>query len=159
MNKKKFLFYIKVRTALNISAGAIYDELYSVCGDQAPSYTTVKRWAKWFREGGEEIEDEARPGRPVTETTFENIEQVHLLIDDDPHITIEEVQEQTGLSHDTVRRIITDHLNLKKTTARYIPKDLTDFQRAERVRICKQNLAKFQEESDQIDALSVTDVG
>ena len=145
MNKESFRFYIKVRTALNISAGAIYDELYSVCGDQAPSYATVKRWAKWFREGGEEIEDEARPGRPVTETTFENIEQVRLLIDDDPHITIEEVQEQTGLSHGTVQRIITDPLNLKKATARYIPKDLTDFQQAERVRICKQNLAKFQE--------------
>jgi len=55
------------------------------------------------------------------------------------------VQDQTGLSYGTIQRIITDHLNLKKITARYIPKDLTDFQRAERVRICKQNLAKFQE--------------
>jgi len=54
------------------------------------------------------------------------------------------VQEQTGLSDGTVQRIITDHLNLKKITARYIPKDLTNFQRAERVRICQQNLAKFQ---------------
>ncbi len=106
---------------------------------------TVKRWAKWFREGREEIEDEARSGKPVTETTNENIEQVRLLIDDDPHITIEEMQEQTGLSYGTTYRILTDHLNLKKVTARYIPKDLTDFQRAERVRICKQNLAKFQE--------------
>ncbi|CAF3200772.1 unnamed protein product [Rotaria sp. Silwood2] len=58
---------------------------------------------------------------------------------------MEEVQEQTGSSHGTVQRIITDHLNLKKVTARYISKDLTDFQRAERVRICQQNLAKFQE--------------
>ena len=143
MSKENFRFYIKVRTALNISAGAIYDELYSFCGDQAPSYAIAKRWAKWFREGREEVEDEARPGRPVTETTSENIEQVRLIIDDDPHITIEEMQEQTGLSHGTVQRIITDHLNLKKVTARYIPKNLTDFQRAERVRICKQNLAKF----------------
>ena len=41
MSKENFRFYIKVRTALNISAGAIYDELYSVYGDQAPSYATV----------------------------------------------------------------------------------------------------------------------
>lgn len=59
MSKENFRFYIKVRTAFNISAGAIYDELYSFCGDQAPSYATVKRWAKWFREGREEVEDEA----------------------------------------------------------------------------------------------------
>ncbi|CAF5132151.1 unnamed protein product, partial [Rotaria sp. Silwood1] len=133
------------RTALNIPPSVIYNELHSVHGDQVPCLRTVERWAKWFREGLEEIEDETRPGRPVTETTSENIEQVHLLIDDDPHITIEEVQEQTGLSHGTIQRIITDHLNLKKITARYIPKDLTDFQRAERVQIYQQNLAKFQE--------------
>ncbi|CAF1145204.1 unnamed protein product [Rotaria sp. Silwood1] len=104
----------------------------------------VKRWAKWFREGREDVQDEARPDRPVTKTTSDNIEQVRLLIDDDPHITIEEWQEQTDLSHGTIHRITTDHLNLKKVTARYIPKDLTDIQRAERVRICKQNLGKFQ---------------
>ncbi|CAF3030180.1 unnamed protein product, partial [Rotaria sp. Silwood2] len=145
MSKENFRYYIKVRAALNIPASVIYDELYSVHGDEAPSYRTVRRWAQWFCEGREEIEDEARPGRSITETISENIEQVRLLIDDDPHITIEEMQEQTGLSHGTVQRIITDHLNLKKVTARYTPKDLTDFQRAERVQICKQNLAKFQE--------------
>ncbi|CAF5161705.1 unnamed protein product, partial [Rotaria sp. Silwood1] len=90
------------------------------------------RWAKWFREGREEVEDEARPGRPVTETTTENIEQIRRLIDDDPYSTIEELQEQTGLSYSTTPRIISDHLQLRKITARYIPKHLTDFQRAER---------------------------
>ena len=66
MNKENFRFYIQVRTALNIPATTIYDELYSVHGDQAPSLRTVKRWAKCVREGREEIEDEPRPGRPVT---------------------------------------------------------------------------------------------
>ncbi len=89
MSKENFRFYIKVRTALNIPPGVIYDEPYSVWGGQAPSYATVKRWAKWFHEGREEVEDEARLGRPVTETTSENIKQVRLLIDDDSHITIE----------------------------------------------------------------------
>ncbi|CAF4211367.1 unnamed protein product, partial [Rotaria sordida] len=145
MSTENFRFYIKVRTALNIQARIIHDELYSVYGDQAPSLTTVKRWSKLFREGREEIEDESRPGRPITETTSENIEEIRLLINDDPYLTIEELQEQTDLSYGTVHRIITDHLNLRKVTARYIPKDLTDFQRAERVRICKENLAKFQQ--------------
>jgi hypothetical protein len=76
MNKENFRFYIKVRTALNIPASVIYNELHSVHGGQVPCLRTVERWAwaKWFREGREEIEDEARPGRPVTETTSENIE-------------------------------------------------------------------------------------
>ena len=104
---------------------------------------TKLSWSKLFREGREEIEDKARPGRPITETTAENIEEVRLFIDDDPRITIEDIQEQTNLSYEPVQRIIGDHLKLRKITARYVPKDLTDRQRAERVRICKQNLAKI----------------
>ena len=83
MDKEHFRFYIKTRTALKIPAKDIHNELYSVHGDQAPSFRTVKRWYKWFHEDREEVEDEARPGRPIIETTDENIEQVRLLIDDD----------------------------------------------------------------------------
>ena len=130
MSTENFRFYIKMRTALNIQARIIHDELYSVYGDQAPSLRTVERWSKLFRDGREELEDEARPCRAITETTSENIEQIRQLIDDDPYLTIEALQEQTDLSYGTVHRIITNHLNLRKITARYIPKDLTDFQRA-----------------------------
>lgn len=144
MTTENFHFYIKVRTALNISPSIIHDELSSVLGDQTPSLRTVQRWSKAFREGREEMEDEGRPGRPITETTAENIEQVRLLIDDNPYITIEEVQVQTDLSYGTVQRIISDHLKLRKLTARYVSKLLNDFQRSERVRICKENLVKFQ---------------
>ncbi|CAF4375665.1 unnamed protein product, partial [Rotaria sp. Silwood2] len=144
MNKENFRFYIKVRTALNIPARIIYDELCPVCGDQAHALRTVEWWSKLFREGREDAEDEERLGRSITETTSENIEQVRSLINDNPHITIQEMEVQTGLSHGTIHRIISDHLNLKKLTARYIPKQLTDSQKAERVRICKENLEKFE---------------
>ncbi|CAF2882018.1 unnamed protein product [Rotaria sp. Silwood2] len=144
MDKENVRFYIKVRTALGIEARTIHDELYTGFGDKAPSYRTVARWSHLFREDRKEVEDEDRPGRPVTETTSENIEQVQSIIDDDPFVTVDELQEQTGLSHGTVYRIVSDHLKLMKITARYVPKHLTDFQRAERVRICKENLAKFE---------------
>ncbi|CAF3911398.1 unnamed protein product [Rotaria sp. Silwood1] len=145
MNKEHFRFYIKVRTALNIPPRTIHEELHVVHSDQASPLRTVERWSKWFRKGREELEDEPRPGRPITETASENIEQVRLLINDDPHITIEEVQEQIGLTYGTIQRIISNHLNLTKITARYIPKHLTDSQRAERVRICRESLTKFEQ--------------
>ena len=114
MSAENFRFYIKVRTALNIQARIIHDELNLVYGDQAPSLRTVERWSKLFRDGREEIEDEARSGRPITETTFENIERIRFLIDDDPYLTIEELEYETGLSHGTIHQIIAEHLNLKK---------------------------------------------
>ncbi|CAF1525642.1 unnamed protein product, partial [Rotaria sp. Silwood1] len=134
MSTENFRFYIKTRTALNIQARIIHDELYSVYGDQAPSLRIVERWSKLFRDGREELEDTARPGRPITETTSENIEQIRQLIDDDPgELRFVSLLTNTGKCY----RV--------KITARYIPKDLTDFQRAERVRICKENLSKFQQ--------------
>lgn len=145
MEKEYFRFYIKTRTLLNIQARIIHDELYSAYGDEAPCLSTVEKWSKRFREGQEDVEDKERPGRPITEATSENIEEVRSLITDDPHITIEEIEVQTSLSHGTIQRIVSDHLNLRKMTARYVPKHLTDSQRAERVRICKENLAKFED--------------
>ena len=46
MNNENFRFYIKVRTALNIQPKLIHDELYSVFGDQGPSYNTVAKWSR-----------------------------------------------------------------------------------------------------------------
>ena len=49
------------------------------------------------------------------------------------------------MSFGTIQRIVSDHLNLRKMTARYISQDPTDVQRAERDGICKENLLKFQQ--------------
>lgn len=95
MDKENLRFYIKVCTALDIPARIIYDELCSVFGDQAPALRTVERWSKLFREGREDVEDEERPGRPVTETTSENIVKARRLVDDDSHITIQEMKTRS----------------------------------------------------------------
>ncbi|CAF4204062.1 unnamed protein product [Rotaria sordida] len=76
MDKENFHFCIKERTALNIQAKDIHEELCFACGDETPSLKTIEEWSKWFRESREEAEDEVRPDRLVIETTSENIEQV-----------------------------------------------------------------------------------
>ncbi|CAF4414632.1 unnamed protein product, partial [Didymodactylos carnosus] len=113
--------------------------------DSSSSSSNCSTWSKWFRDGREDVEDEERVGRPITETTTENIRQVEDLINDDPYITINELEAESGLSHGTIQRIISDHLQLKKVTARYVPKHLTNFQKAERVRIYQENLLKFEQ--------------
>ena len=102
MNTENFRSYIKVRTALKVKPKTIYDELYSVYTDQALSYSKVAKWSKSFREGCETVEDQPRPGRPVTETTPANIEEVRRLINDDPHLTIDEIQAETCMSHGSI---------------------------------------------------------
>ena len=83
---------------------------------------TVERWSVWFREGREEIEDEPRPDRLVIETTSENIEQVRLTSESDSR---------------TTHRILSSHLNLRKSTDRYVSKHQTYSQRFEQSKRCR----------------------
>ena len=88
-----------------------------------------------MREGREETEDQPQVGRPVTETTSGNIEEVRCLIDEDLHVIIDEIQVQSGTSRGTIERVTSDYLQLKNTTTRWVSSLLTDVQRAERVHL------------------------
>ena len=50
---------------------------------------------------------------------------------------------ETGISYGTVSRIIHDELKLKKLCARWIPHELTEQNKKQRVRICRDNLDKL----------------
>lgn len=143
MEKEGYRFYIKTRTLLGIKAATIYAELTQVYGDDFISYSTVQKWSKSIHEGKMEIEDAPRYGRPKTEMTPENIEQVQRLIEEDPHSTYDDIQAETQLSRGTISRIIQDHLKMKKVTSRWVPHELTPQQKHLRVKICKENLAKI----------------
>ena len=54
-------------------------------GPDAPAYRTVAKWPERFREGREDVNDDLRSGRPVSELTDENIELVQQVITNDPH--------------------------------------------------------------------------
>lgn len=120
--------------------------MHKAFGDEAPSHQTVAIWAQWFREGWEEIEDEERSGRPVAETTLDNIEESRSIVHDDPHVTIAELQEHTGLSYGILHRILSDHLKLRKMTAYHIPKQLTDFQKMNEFEYAKNIYQDLQKE-------------
>lgn len=46
-------------------------------GESTMSRTQVQLWYNRFKEGREDVNDDARPGRPSTSTTDENIGVVH----------------------------------------------------------------------------------
>ncbi|KAL7739826.1 hypothetical protein ACLKA6_003268 [Drosophila palustris] len=63
------------------------DELKSLYGDQAPSYSTVKNWYNEFNRGRNSLNDEFREGRPKTSVAPDNIDAVRELIMQDRHVT------------------------------------------------------------------------
>ena len=80
MDKENFRFFIKVYTALYMQSIIILDELCTVFDDEALSFRTVAKWAKYFCEGREEINDEAQSERSLTVTTSENVEEIQSII-------------------------------------------------------------------------------
>ena len=56
------------------------------------SRTQVQLWYNRFKEGRGNFNDDARPGRPRTSTTNENIEAVKKMILDNCRITIRKVR-------------------------------------------------------------------
>lgn len=145
MKSENLRFYIQIRFKLGIDIKTITDELKTALPDNAPSLSTVSRWYKHFKGGSDRLEDIQRSGRPITEITDVNIQRVRMAIEQDPYCTYDDIEAETFLSRSTIFRIIHECLKMRKITSRWVPHELSDKNRQERVKICQQNLAKFKE--------------
>ena len=145
MDFEMLRFYVKTRWLLKENATKIFNDLKVAYGDQAPSYDFVAKWIRLFIDGRENIKDEPRSGRPPTALTEANIKLVRDLIEDNPFMTYNEIEAQTSLFPQTINSILHDHLHVRKIVSRFVPYDLSPKNKEERVRICKENLAKIRE--------------
>ena len=67
-------------------------------GESTMSRTQVQLRYNRFKEGREDINDDARPGCSSTSTTDKNIEAVKKMILDNRRITIREIADDVGIS-------------------------------------------------------------
>ena len=89
-----------------------------------PSYATVKNWVVHFKRGDFSTYDAPRPGRPKTVTTPEIINHIHELILEDRRILAKSLAEQLGISRERVGSIIHEDLDMRKLSAKWVPKCL-----------------------------------
>lgn len=121
------------------------------------SRTQVFEWHRRFREGRLSIEDETGRGRKssMDATLVATIKDV---IYSDRRTTIRDVCDITGYSFGTVQRVITDRLNMKKVSARWIPRLLTEEHREKRVSASKHFLHRYRREGEAfLDRIVTTD--
>src|SRR5436190_10871232 len=105
MDKIEYRAVIKYLFLKGNTPTQIKDELDSVYGDSAPSFTTVKFWAAEFKRGRKSLGDAERLGRPKTATTDENIAKVHEMMLDDRRI---KMRDSRGYEH--VKRTCLSHI-------------------------------------------------
>ena len=95
---------VKFNFKLGKTAPKTYNLLKEVYGSECLSHARVFEWFRRFKDGRQDVEDDSRPGHPLTLGTDDNVEKVASLIRSDRRLSIRAIAE-------TVRR-----KNKKKTT-------------------------------------------
>jgi DNA-directed RNA polymerase sigma subunit (sigma70/sigma32) len=65
------------------------------------------------------VEDDERPGCPVTMKTDENMDKVRTLVRNDRHLSIRMITEEINVDKETVRQILTENLKMEKCVPRW----------------------------------------
>ena len=111
--------------------------------EYAPSYATVKNWVAQFKRGDFSTCDAPRTGRPKTVTISEIIDKIHGLILEDRRISAKSIAEQLGISCERVGSIIHEDFDMRKLSAKWVPKWLNADQKRQRCHSSEQLLEVF----------------
>ena len=108
----------------------------------------VFKWHKQFKDGRGSIEDELRCGRPA-KLKSAIVQDVKDLLAEDRRFTVRTISSQLGVSKSYIHQILTDNLHMSKVSARWVPRLLSDEQKATRVECSTEFLNRFEMEGDQ----------
>jgi len=136
--RTNIIFLVKVGK----SGNEIREMLVQVYGDNAMKETAVCKWVKRFSEGRESVTDEERSGRPATSRTEENSEKLRQIVRENRRLTVRSIAEQVNIDRETVRKILTEDLDMRKVCAEMVPNELTEEQKQRRVTICQDLLER-----------------
>ena len=112
-----------------------YARLVAGWGHQAPSDQIFLDWFQEYECGKLEVSDS-----PRTATTDEMIDAVRLMIDDDPHVTYQQIEVCLGIDSLAIYSILHDRLKPRKVCARQVPHSLTNDQKRLRIQFCLESL-------------------
>ena len=80
--------YCKIRGLLGKSASEIKSKLDTMYGENTLPYRIVVRLVSYFKQGRYRVKDEARPGRPVSATSENDVAIVQCIIQQDSRYTV-----------------------------------------------------------------------
>ncbi|XP_018360609.1 PREDICTED: putative uncharacterized protein FLJ37770 [Trachymyrmex cornetzi] len=105
------------------------------------SQARAYEWYKRFKEGRENVNDDAKSGRPSTSCNDEHVKKVKEIVLANRRITIREVAEELRILYGSCEAIFINILGMKRVAAKFIPKILNFQQKQYRVELAKQMLA------------------
>ena len=130
-------YAIKLCFELDKTASGTHEMIKSAYGDDAMDQSSVSEWHILFREGREQIEDDEPSGRPSTSKSNENLVKVKNLLSSDGKLSVRMISEHLNLQKTTVHVIVTKNLGIRKVCAKLVPKVLTDEPKDRCVKTCQ----------------------
>ena len=88
------------------------------------SRTEVYTWFTRFKNGGDDLNDDPRPGLPEASNRAEIVEKVCEIIAIDANFTVRMLSEELNLSYCTIYTILAKDLGKRKVFARFAPRQL-----------------------------------
>jgi len=130
--------------------------LTETSGEYSQSFATDNNWLDQFKRGDFSTCDAPRPGRPKTVTTPEMIDQIHELILEGSRISAKSIVEQQDISRERVGSIIHENLDMRKLSAKWVPKCLNADQKRQRCHSSEQILEFFRRDPNDFQLRLVT---
>jgi len=105
------------------------------------SQTQGYEWFKLFKEGKMSVGEEPRPGRNSTPSNDDHIGRFRAVIRGNRRLTVREVADEVSISIGSWYQIFTQKLQMRRVSAKFVPRLLTDDQNENRVEINQELLA------------------
>jgi hypothetical protein len=108
---------------------AIHTELSRVLKEHAVSVDVCKYWCRKFKAGDFSMDDRVRPGRPPIEFSS----AIMSLLSNGPFLSARVLAVRLSSTHQTIKGVLVSDLGIRKFVRWWIPHDLSEANRRERV--------------------------
>ena len=96
---------------------------------------------KCFKEGRISVGEDPRPGRPSSSTNDDHVQRVRAVVLGNHRLTVREVSDEVGISIGFCHQIFTEKLQMRRVSAKFVPRFLTDNQKENRIEMSHELLA------------------
>ena len=121
---------------LGKSGAETCEMLQAAFGESCLSRSKTTEWYSCFKSGLRSFEDDPRPDRLSTSHTEGTVACVQEIIHADWRLTIREVAEEVRIAFSTCQKILTEDLQMRRVTAKFVPRLPTAEQKDDHVSVC-----------------------
>ena len=147
---------IRFLCAKGVNGSEIHREVTLVYGEKCISLQMVRKWVDQFKKGRVDIHDLQRSGRPSEVINEDAVAAVQIAIQDDRRVTISEIQHKLqdenclDISVGSIHTIIHRDLSMRKVCARWVPRNLTEAHKTQRVAAASEFFQRFEVLGDEL---------